>query len=114
VLPGSTVEIGTAGSGQALAGSAFSMGVTSDVPYETAASGADFAGPGALAINVLRFKHHAVSEAWTPFDDQPVALDAVTPAGTTTHEYDLQLALPPGQRGGSYSTTLVLTCLPSA
>jgi hypothetical protein len=116
MLPGTTREIGTASSGQAVPGAAIDLGVESDTDWIVTAAATDFAGPAALPASALAWKHHGVSEAWSPFSTTAAGIESAhvpnTPA-TTTLSYDLQWTIPAAHAAGAYSTNLALVVAPA-
>jgi hypothetical protein len=113
VLPAATKQIGPVGSGQRTAGAAIEAAVTSDTDYDVTATASDFSdGVDSIPISTLTWKHHSVTEPWTPFAVGANALDAGQGPGTATHAYDVSVTPRATDPPGTYSTVLVLTVLP--
>lgn len=118
MIPGTTKEVGTVGSGQAVPGDpALRIDVTSDTDYVTSLASTTWSdGVHTAPASILTFKHHGVAEAWTALAVGGVAADAApfTPLAPAarTHDYDLAATVPAGQAPGAYSATMTITVVP--
>jgi hypothetical protein len=114
LLPGTSLEVGPAGSGQATPGAAIEYEVTSDGTTTTTAQGTDFAdGANSIPIGQLQRRDRASGETieeltWTPFTTTNQAIEQ-DGAGTTLHAWDLRLTVPGAQPSGSYAGSVAIT-----
>ena len=110
-----TRDIGPAGSGQTLAGSAADVAVTSNTDWVLQTSATQFSdGAGdTLPTANFRYKHNSVAEAWTPFPTAATTVEGPSSLASTTFSYDWELVVPALQHGGVYQSTVTYTVLPA-
>lgn len=112
VLGGSATEIGTAGSGQTLAGPAATVSVTSDIDSVLCVAVSDWTnGAATIPAAALLWKHNTVAEAWTAGTNAASTIEAAATPGTRTYNYDLRLQMPALQASGTYTGTVTYSVI---
>jgi alpha-tubulin suppressor-like RCC1 family protein len=111
VTPGLARSIGPAGSGQALAGPAVAIDITSDTTTEVLTHATAWTGPAALTLGTSLLYKPSASATWTGFSTSDAVVEQNLAPSSPQRGYDLQLTIPGGQMAGAYSTTTTWTVI---
>jgi alpha-tubulin suppressor-like RCC1 family protein len=109
--PGLARSIGPAGSGQALAGAAVAIDITSDTTTEVLTHATAWTGPAALTLGTSLLYKTSAGATWTGFTTTDVVVEQNLPPAAPQRGYDLQLVVPANQAAGSYSSTTTWTVI---